>query len=162
MCRWNVIPNFLFVIINYRLSITWDTCTCTCRYINENCDRVTENSYKHSYHDERTKYVYSNSVRKSSGWTFGCVCVLTSEDSFIWLIFRLHRRSNKSMEVDHFLWFFYLTAVLEIRDRSVITNTSKSSSWRLSNTITVHIFRSLIMIRMFIAIFGYKVSVFYL
>ena len=50
----NVIPNFLFVIkliIDYRLSITWDTCTC--RYRNENCVRVTENSYKNYYHDER-------------------------------------------------------------------------------------------------------------
>ena len=26
---------------------------------------------------------------------------------FILLIFRLHRRSNKSMEVDHFFWFFH-------------------------------------------------------
>ena len=51
----NVIPNFLFVIIDYRLSIAWDTCTCTCRYRNENCDGVTENSYKHSYDDERQR-----------------------------------------------------------------------------------------------------------
>jgi hypothetical protein len=49
----NVILYFLFVITDYRLSIAWDTCTCTCRYRNENCDGVTENSYKHSNDDER-------------------------------------------------------------------------------------------------------------